>query len=691
MISKQTFIGRIKKEFPDAIENQTKSYISFQVKNRKGKLQNFIEINFQNKGIKIAVLSKSLRDSDILLFNKKPDSFGWTLDAEYFIKDENSLNEILPFINKSYEFVKSGVNLERYQVFREFLSKFVNQANIYNSKDIDIKRSPKLDGAEHLYPALTIEGIPYKVEMLNTGHFGPKSGNGYIKSPYFGYRLSDMDNSWINIRCGFQRFKLTEFKIVKWYSNNPDEDLEYKYLVKDLELESTVEPNKILKEFYDNFTSFYRKEEMKDVNMLENINEYKNILLQSKNIILRGAPGTGKTYLAKEIAKELTDGNEDRIGFVQFHPSYDYTDFVEGLRPVSNGDGAIEFKLQDGIFKEFCLKAKKNWLYSHKNKDDLEKEKKSIAKISKYFANMEFPSDKLYTKRQSSFIITEIDENYIYISIPENEVSKNAKLKIKDIEAMLTSESQFEHVKDITQFFNKNNATQEFSYYLTLYKMIKNESIQDEIIEIDNELKNFVFIIDEINRGEISKIFGELFFSIDPGYRGEKGSVSTQYANLHETDEKFYIPENVYIIGTMNDIDRSVDTFDFAMRRRFRFVEITAESQLGMLDEMLGDKAEEAKIRLRNLNVAIENVQELNSHYHIGPSYFLKLQDVDFDYELLWSDYLKPLLEDYLRGSYEEVEKLKILKKAFDLKENEQTIQKHIGDEESDENKDADN
>ena len=191
--------------------------------------------------------------------------------------------------------------------------------------------------------------------------------------------------------------------------------------------------------------------------------------------------------------------------------------------------------------------------------------------------------------------------------------------------------------------------------------------------------KKFVFIIDEINRGEISKIFGELFFSIDPGYRGKKGSVSTQYANLHETDEKFYIPENVYIIGTMNDIDRSVDTFDFAMRRRFRFVEITAESQLGMLDDVLGDKAEEAKARLRNLNAEIEKVQELNSHYHIGPSYFLKLEEVDFDYELLWSDYLKPLLEDYLRGSYEEDTTLNTLKKAFDL-----TNQQDIGDDDAD-------
>ena len=248
----------------------------------------------------------------------------------------------------------------------------------------------------------------------------------------------------------------------------------------------------------------------------------------------------------------------------------------------------------------------------------------------------------------------------------------------------MNSESQFKQVKDITRFFNKNNATQEYSYYLTLYKMIKNESIQEEVIEIDNKLKNFVFIIDEINRGEISKIFGELFFSIDPEYRGERGSVSTQYANLHETDDKFYIPENVYIIGTMNDIDRSVDTFDFAMRRRFRFIEVTAESQVAMLDKELDIHAEEAKLRLRNLNAAIENVQELNSHYHIGPSYFLKLKDVDFNYELLWSDYLKPLLEDYLRGSYEEAETLDTLKKAFDLTNNEQTDRQDTGDDNAD-------
>ena len=653
MVSKQTFIDKIKKEFPDAIENQTKSYISFQVKNMKGKLQNFIEINFQNKGIKIAVLSKSLRDSDFLIFNKKPDSFGWTLDAEYFIKDENSLNEIFTFINKSYEFVKGGNNSECYKVFREFLAKFVNQANIYNSKDIKIKRSQKLDGAKLIYPAVTIEDIPYKVEMLNTGQCGPKNGEGYRKLPYFGYQLNKIDNSWINIRCGFERFKLTEFKIVKWYSNNLDEDLGYKYLVKDLELESTAEPNEILKDFYDNFTSFYREAEKEDINMLENINEYKNILLKSKNLILRGAPGTGKTYLAKEIAAELTDGNEDQIGFVQFHPSYDYTDFVEGLRPVSNGDGAIEFKLQDGIFKKFCQRAKE--AQKTGGQDNFEE---AWGKLT----------DAINEKQGQYF--------FPRSSVP---ASLNSQGNVKFDSPVATKEKVYLLYKG-----EETNLKYETYQKIVLDHMKESYGLCDYVSPTIDTDKNFVFIIDEINRGEISKIFGELFFSIDPGYRGEKGSVSTQYANLHETDEKFYIPENVYIIGTMNDIDRSVDTFDFAMRRRFRFVEVTAESQLYILEQELGEDAEEAKTRLRNLNTAIENVQELNSHYHIGPSYFCNLKELDYDYELLWSDYLKPLLEDYLRGSYEEFETLETLKKAFELTNNEQTNQQETGDNDAD-------
>ena len=660
MIKKADFLERIKAEFPDAVENRTKSYVSFQVENQKGKLQNFIEVSFQSKRIKIAILSKSLQESDVFLFDKKPDSFGWTLDAEYIIDSEDSLNEVLPFIDKSYEFVKGWTGIERYTAFREFLSKFVNQANLYNSKDIRIKRSQKFDGAKAIYPAVIIDNIPYKVEMLNTGHFGPKSGNGYIKSPYFGYRLSDIDNSWINIRCGFQSFELTEFKIVKWYSDNRDEELGHKYFVKDLELESTGKPSDTLKEFYDYFTSFYRELKKKDINMLENINKYKNVLLSSKNLILRGAPGTGKTYLARQIANELTGGNEEQIDFVQFHPSYDYTDFVEGLRPVSNDNSQISFELQDGIFKKFCQKAR-----------DAQK------------TGGQDNFEETWTKLTDA--INEKQGQYLFprSSVP---ASLNSQGNVKFDSPVATKEKVYLLYKG-----EETKLKYETYQKIVLDHMKESYGLSDYVSPTIDTDKNFVFIIDEINRGEISKIFGELFFSIDPGYRGKDGEVSTQYANLHETNEKFYIPENVYIIGTMNDIDRSVDTFDFAMRRRFRFVEITAESQLGMLDKLLGDGAEEAKIRLRNLNAAIEKVEELNSHYHVGPSYFLKLQEVDFDYELLWSDYIKPLLEDYLRGSYEEVETLETLKKAFDKTSNERTNQSITGDNESDGNDDTDN
>ena len=394
-------------------------------------------------------------------------------------------------------------------------------------------------------------------------------------------------------------------------------------------------------------------------------NPYSSQLLQSKNIIFRGAPGTGKSYLAKEIAADiisdgyyddytlLSDEQKKQIEFVQFHPSYDYSDFVEGLRPKVNPDGSMGFELREGVFKQFIAKARKNFEDSQKSQETIQKEVSVQEMMDDYFSNIEMGVVELEIARGTKFYIVDIDEQYIHIAIPENKVSDKLKLKLNEVKEMLESEQKFTQVKDVTDFFGKKNATQGYSYELAIVNAIKaRKRIGSKSMVKQEKLKPYIFIIDEINRGEISKIFGELFFSIDPGYRGPRGEVSTQYANLHDNpDEKFYIPDNVYIIGTMNDIDRSVDTFDFAMRRRFRFIEIKADERLEMLD-CLDEKKDEAIARMTALNHEISRVEELSEDYHIGASYFLKLKTISF--QKLWSDYLKPLLHEYIRGIYNE-------------------------------------
>ena len=190
------------------------------------------------------------------------------------------------------------------------------------------------------------------------------------------------------------------------------------------------------------------------------------------------------------------------------------------------------------------------------------------------------------------------------------------------------------------------------------------------------------FIIDEINRGEISKIFGELFYSIDAGYRGEKGKVFTQYQNLVEDgdvfEDGFFVPENVYIIGTMNDIDRSVESMDFAMRRRFAWKEIKANENTDMLDSF-GELKNEIVSKMNRLNNAIwnektnEGIEGLSAAYHIGGAYFKKLElylhedksKLSEAYQQLWENHLRGVLFEYLRGSFNAADNLKKLEEVY--------------------------
>ena len=399
-------------------------------------------------------------------------------------------------------------------------------------------------------------------------------------------------------------------------------------------------------------------------------NPYSSTLIQSKNIILRGAPGTGKSYLAKGIAadiisngeftefEKLSDEQKKQVEFVQFHPSYDYTDFVEGLKPVINDDGTMGFELKDGIFKNFADIARKNYEDSRKSDETIRKENSITEALSNFLSEIKLGENTYTTKTGNQFTIENYNEKNIVVSIPNNKTVKKLVLNVSNIVKMLESGKEFKKVNEVKRFFGKTYATQAYSYDFALYQEIKKIIKTSKIEIIKEQERKYIFIIDEINRGEISKIFGELFFSIDPGYRGEKGEISTQYSSLHDDPSyKFYIPENLYIIGTMNDIDRSVDSFDFAMRRRFRFIEIKADENVEML-KALDDREDEAIKRMKALNAKIKDTPDLNENYQIGAAYFLKLAD-GISFNQLWEDYLKPLLEEYIRGMNDEEEIMK--------------------------------
>ena len=385
--------------------------------------------------------------------------------------------------------------------------------------------------------------------------------------------------------------------------------------------------------------------------------EIKNLLEANYNLVLTGAPGTGKTYMACEVARKM--GAE--IKFVQFHPSYDYTDFVEGLRPTDSIDGQIGFERKDGIFKDFCREAITNLKDSKKNISEIKNEVSWKDKLDE-FVSESIETEAVYKLRTGKeFTIVNAKDNSLEAYNKTNEKTTRILMKRDEILTLLINKVKLDKVRDVTKSLNRKTGFQEDSYIYAIVKALREQKKKVAVSNVQkvNE-KPFVLIIDEINRGDASKIFGELFYAIDPGYRGQtENLVQTQYQNLvSDTDvfaKGFYVPENVYILATMNDIDRSVECMDFAMRRRFVWKEITPSDTAYMLDEL--EKSEEAKVKMEALNAEIAKTEGLGGAYQIGPAYFKKLEKNGNDFDKLWTMNIEPLLKEYLRG-FRDAEKL---------------------------------
>lgn len=291
---------------------------------------------------------------------------------------------------------------------------------------------------------------------------------------------------------------------------------------------------------------------------------FKELLKTHKNIIFHGIPGTGKTYTIVNNIKNIIK-NENQMLITQFHPSFSYEDFIEGIKPAGIENGQLKLELKNGIFGEFCDKAK-------------EEEEKFLSELEKG---------------------------------------------------------------------NFNEALSDYGYF---------------------------FIADEINRAELSRVFGELLYALE--YRGEKGKIKTQYAFMRN-DEDFYVPENVFFLGTMNDLDKSIDSFDLALRRRFIWQEMTCDYDV-IKNEIYAKNIEEYAQACKKLN---DKIKDIGEKYQLGHSYFLKIEFKDDeiknnDMKKLFSNRFEALLKEYLRSEYSEkdIQKhLDALKELFVIEKSKET------------------
>ncbi|HDZ5248360.1 TPA: AAA family ATPase [Campylobacter jejuni] len=445
---------------------------------------------------------------------------------------------------------------------------------------------------------------------------------------------------------------------------------------------------------------------IKDYNMMKN-----NTPL---NQILYGSPGTGKTYhtidKALEILGENLESRDEKkakfdeyvkngqIVFTTFHQSYGYEEFVEGIKPridSKENSKEIEYEIKDGIFKELCEKALDNYENSILNADELNKKIELKEKVENFLNWLLETNEPIGKTKGGNFFVVEIDNKTIVIySEGVERFDGIFNLNLSIFMELLKCKDEFNNATEMfKKVFNRDYADRTHTYYFNLVKKFKAYEEKQLTAKIennknnDNSLKPYIIIIDEINRGNLSKIFGELITLIEPSKRiGEKEELKV---TLPYSGEKFGVPKNVYILGTMNTADRSITSLDTALRRRFEFVEMMPDPDLlknvfickdvenpNKDEDYLGDDAKTegfAEI-LQNILISINKRIEflLDREKTIGHAFFMseavkfnkdnwcKPDEYEEDWYVLSISKLKsifqnkiiPLLQEYFYNDY---------------------------------------
>lgn len=418
-----------------------------------------------------------------------------------------------------------------------------------------------------------------------------------------------------------------------------------------------------------------------------------------KNLILYGPPGTGKTYNSATYAvaicdnksvDELTDYdavmaryNElkkaGRIAFTTFHQSYGYEEFIEGIKPVvDDSKQDVGYTIESGIFKQFCEDAKSA---GHKTGDAAIDAGARIWKLTIMNGDLNQVKQECFEENnvrmgfgmeadEARSFVEDVRIGDIILSFKTRKTIDGIAI-VTDDASELQDKSKYKTARPVKWLAKNideditgiNNG--KLLHRMTFAK-VPNMKVKDIIdlakkvnpglvnTEIEENTQPYVFIIDEINRGNISKIFGELITLIENTKRA--GMEEAASAILPYSGEEFSVPSNVYILGTMNTADRSIALMDTALRRRFQFIEMMPDSDV--LRKIHADKVEDLDVAAM-LDKINERITFLYDREHtIGHAFFTGLKD-DASLVKLQSIFEKsviPLLQEYFYEDYQKIQ-----------------------------------